>query len=603
MNRTTLARRYAPLLAVVAIQLLIIAVVPSTAPTQQVSAGADAGDVGAGDLGTGDAGVGSTETTLASGEAGTGVGGTGVTVPGGGTGGGTSGASGSAGSTAGGTGGTKSTVTTPGGGAGGASGPVGDISHCKSGKQFDPALDHYAPPCTGKFTGKNPGATYQGVTDTEIKVVYYYGRGSDAVDTILKAQGAYVEAATLQNFYNVQADFLNKHYEFYGRKIKVEVVQGQCPTIPPDYRCLRNEARQIIADKKPFAVLWNASLASPFFAELSAGKTINIGGWNFRDQFGQAFSPYHYDVQMSGTQLAKHFGELWCAQLNGKPPIYAGSDVIKAKPARVLGVLATNDPENKKTVDDLKAAMGKCGGTVAHEFYYAQDISTADQQRRAAVAKMRENPESTTVLCLCDLVAPAFLYQTQEEQRYYPENMIAGTGFMDADKAARSYDTLLPSDPTCQCNNQFVNAFGLSSIAPQENYDKGEDYASRFWRNMGKGNKAPFDSGTAYGEYLALLGTMVQQAGPTLTPQTVAAGMSKTPQVGGSRLGRSVNPSKGDYSWNDNMRMVYWSPTRPSSFDGKAGSYVDMFPGKRFELGQYPAGDLVLPPKQGRGRP
>ena len=39
MNRATLARRYAPLAAVVAVQLLIIATVPSRAPSQDVTAG------------------------------------------------------------------------------------------------------------------------------------------------------------------------------------------------------------------------------------------------------------------------------------------------------------------------------------------------------------------------------------------------------------------------------------------------------------------------------------------------------------------------------------------------------------------------------------
>lgn len=596
MNRTTLARRYAPLLAVVAVQLLIIAVVPSKAPdASSVAAGAQTGADGslvAGEPGgayVGAVGVTDGGDTAGSGAA-AGAGGSSPGSAGGGGAGGGGGGSGGSGGT--------------GGAGGGAAGPTGDISHCKSGRQFDPAIDPSAPPCVGKFTGKNPGKTYQGVSESEVKILYYRGKGSDAVDTILKAQGAFVDVPTQVAFFTVMAEFINKHYETYGRTVKIEVFEGKCNTIPPDYRCLRNEARQVVAEKQPFMVFDHTSLHSPFFAELSATKTINLGGWHFRDQFNKAWAPYHYDVWMSGTQLAQAFGQFYCAQLHGKKAIYAGDEAIKQR-TRVLGVISTNDPENKKTVDDLKAELSKCGASVAHEYYYAQDISTADQQRRAGVAKMREAPESTTVLCMCDLVAPAFLYQTQEEQRYYPENAVAGTGFMDADKAARSYDTLLPSDPTCRCNHQFENAFGLSAIGAQENYEKGEDLAGRIYKALGKGNKAPFDAATAYAEYTSLIGTMIQQAGPNLNPQTVAAGLAKTPALAVKsphREGRSIRPAEGDFTWIDDMRMVYWSPTRPSSFDGKPGSYVDLFPGQRFKVGDFKPADLVLPPKGAKGR-
>ena len=78
-------------------------------------------------------------------------------------------------------------------------------------------------------------------------------------------------------------------------------------------------------------------------------------------------------------------------------------------------------------------------------YFYAQDITTADQQRRAAVLRMRQGPATTARrvrrlrLCLCDLVAPSFLYSEEQTQNYYPENIIVGSGFMDADVASQAY--------------------------------------------------------------------------------------------------------------------------------------------------------------------
>jgi hypothetical protein len=609
MNRSTLAKRYLPLAAVVAVQLLIIAAVPSRAPGEGTgSGGFDLGAAGGpgGGLGDGSFTVDS-EGNIIDPETGQIIGKAGS----GGTGGGGSGG--------------------PGGddGGGGGRGPTnplgiptsGDTGHCVNGRQFDPGIDFYAPPCIPKFTGKNPGATYQGVTDDKIKIVDYRSKGNQAVDAILIAQGAYTYEDQQIAMNAASQKFINANYELYGRKVEIKMVQGQCDSVPPDYRCLRNEVRQIIAAEKPYAIVWNTSLASPFFAEASAAKVVNLGGWHFRDRFGDQHAPYHYDVQISGTQAVEHFAEFYCKQMHNKNAIYAGDSAMHSK-KRVLGVISTNDPENKRTIQiDLKNALSKCGASYEHEYYYSQDISTADQQRRAGVAAMRQNPEATTVLCFCDLVAPAFLYQTQEENNYRPENLIAGSGFMDSDKAARAYDTLLPGDPTCQCNpndpnrrggnNVFVNAFGLSQIEAQEPF--GKDVFSRVWsrsqgglpscRSCGDPNKAPYESASQKWEYYSMLATMLQQAGPKLTPTNMALGAKLTaPRGDGAKRQRSVRPDKSDWTWTDNMRQVYWSPTRPSSFDGLKGSYVDLYPGRRFNLGDY-AGTLTLPPKQGRGRP
>lgn len=598
MNRTTLAKRYLPLAIVLAVQLLIIAVVPSRAP----GAGGDSVDVG----------IGGDNSGLTLDEEGnvidpiTGE----VISEGGADGGGAGGAGGGSGGGAG------------GGGAGGAGGnqagnqlgipTTGDTSHCVDGRQFDPKIDFYAPPCIPKFTGKNPGATYQGVTADTIKIVDYRSKGNQAVDAILIAQDAYTYEDQQLAMNAASQKFINENYELYGRKVEIKMVQGQCDSVPPNYRCLRNEVDQIIKAEKPYAIVWNTSLASPFFAQASAAKVINLGGWHFRDSFNKQWAPYHYDVQISGTQAVQHFADFYCKQMHGKKAIYAGDPVIQAK-ERVLGVISTNDPENKKTIEvDLKEALASgCGATIAHTYYYAQDINTATQQRNAAVAKMRENPEATTVLCFCDLVAPAFLYQTEEEQKYRPENVIAGSGFMDSDAAARQYDTLFPGDPSCRCNNVYVNAFGLSQIEAQEPF--GKDVFSRVWKASQGGlppcrscddpNTPPYKAASQKWEYYSMLATLIQQSGPNLQPKTTAVGAGLTPPRGtGAARQRSTNPSKGDYTWTDNMRQVYWSPTRPSSFDGKAGSYVDLFPGRRFSIGQY-GGAWSLPPKQGRGRP
>ena len=589
MNRGTLARRYGPLVAVVAIQLLIIAAVPSRAPdTQAVATGTPAagGFIPGPEEGTF---IDPTTGQIISAD-GTTIG----TVPGG-AGGGSGG-----GAAAGGAPGA-------GGAAGGPAAAAGSTAHCVDGRQFDPNFYYYAPACVPKFTGDNGGATYQGVTKDTIKVVVYIGNLGPAVDALLDAQGANPAPADRQRFNAAAAKVINERYELYGRKLEIKEWEGQCASVPPDYPCLRNEMRQLVQQEKPFAVLWRTSLASPAFDELSALKVLNLGGWHFREIFNQQRRPYHWDFTMSGDEIMKLSGEWWCKRMHGGKARYAGetgdgegqnppTNDIRSR-TRVLGVISTDDPENKLAVNILKAELAKCGAKVEHEFYYSQDITRAEEQRRLAVAKMREAPESTSIMCFCDLVAPIFLYQACEEAGYYPEHIIIGSGFMDGDAAAQAYDHTLPPE-----GHQFENAFGLSSIPAQP--PRNANAPTRVWKAGGQPGEVPnnYASSTVDWEYFGMLATLIQGAGPNLTPANVEAGAIRQPPRGGAAQTTDIftnrrSFAKGNYTWNDDMREVYWSPTKPSSFNGEPGSYITMNNGVRFLPGQFPSSPFVIPEK------
>lgn len=588
MNRGTLARRYGPLVAVIAIQLLIIAAVPSKAPdSQALSAGSPA-------EGAGGFIPGPEEGTFIDPTTGQIITADGTVV------GTTGGAAGTPGAAAGG-------GPAAGGPAGGPAVAAGSTAHCIDGRQFDPGFYYYAPACVPEFNGDNGGATYQGVTKDTIKVVIYLGNLGPAVDALLDAQGANPDDADRQRFNAAAAKFINEKYELYGRKLEIKEWEGQCAAVPPDYPCLRNEMRQLVQTEKPFAVLWRTSLASPAFDELSALKVVNLGGWHFREVFNQQRRPYHWDFTMSGDEIMKLSAEWWCKRMQAGKARYAGetgngqgqnppSNDIRNK-TRVLGVISTDDPENKLAVNILKAELAKCGAKVEHEFYYSQDITRAEEQRRLAVAKMREAPESTSVMCFCDLVAPIFLYQTAEEQRWYPEHVIIGSGFMDGDAAAQAYDNTLPPQ-----GYQFENAFGLSSIPAQP--PRTANAPTRVWKYGGNTDPIPdnYASVTVDWEYFGMLATLLQGAGPNLTPANLEAGAFRQPPRGGATQTTDIflnrrSFARGNYTWNDDMREVYWSTIKASSYNGEPGTYITLNNGVRFLQGQFPTGPFTIPEK------
>src|SRR5207249_3066163 len=121
----------------------------------------------------------------------------------------------------------------------------GDTSHCVNGRQFDPAILYFAPACVpgtpGGAFGDNGGATYSGVSATEITFVDYITNYGAEGNAILAAGGlleTYEAGVQLDKAYEA---FLNSHYNFYGRKVHIIPYQGQCTSLPPDSNCLTQE--------------------------------------------------------------------------------------------------------------------------------------------------------------------------------------------------------------------------------------------------------------------------------------------------------------------------------------------------------------------------
>jgi hypothetical protein len=574
---STVLRRYLPLGVAVAVQLLLIGLLPSTAgPTTTVSSGSPdfvspyaGSSPGPGGAAAPVPAAGATAAPAAPGS---------LPAPGAAQAG-------------------AQTATGPGPGAGAGAGagavPVADTRHCVLGRQFDPAIDYFAPPCVATVGRNATGATYSGVTGKTIKIVNYYPQGNAAVDASEKLQGLYVSIAQQRQWDAAAQDFINSHYELYGRKVSIATVQGTCGVFPPDTACLRNEMHAIVAAEHPFMFRWITPLTSAPFDELSSMGVINVGGLMFTDSFSKARRPYHWDVHESGTKVADAFGQLWCSSLRSSPAAYSPATgkvgSVNGSP-RVLGIIGTNDPENILMRQEVDRVLHTCGSSVAHTYDASNDISTAAAQKSAAIAAMRSSPSATTVLCLCNPVGASYVYQEEQQDSYYPENLVAGTVYIDNDDSGQSFmtGTSCPNGTGCE----FRTAVGLSSTEPRE--PVGQDVATRVWHAAGRTGAVPFAGVSLDWDYYSLMATLLQGAGPALTPTHVEQGAFATPARGGGTTGHALRGfSPGDYAWNQDMVRVYWDAKRTSRFNGLPGTFVAV--GSRITLGHYPTGPPPFP--------
>jgi hypothetical protein len=611
-----LGRRYTPLLVLAMVQVLLVALAPSNGGTTVATSGLGS-NIGTGSNGlvgsSGGGGSGGGSALGGSGSSG-GVGGTGGAggAGGGGTTGGSSAGSGSSGGGATGSGGGTGSV----GGAGGTGGASGVTfsgggatvrdAGCVNGRQAGPT--YYMPPCNPSYT-PDPQARMTGVTGTQIKFVYWVAQGNPEVNAILNSEG--LAESPQQACANAQAftGELNKRYEFYGRQVvsmdgpgansgraaghcNFGFFQSACNLTPPDIPCLQSEADEI-AHMRPSMVLAPAAFPE-FYIRLAQDHVFTVGGSaggeNVPESYYQQLAPYWYDIFPNGTQTAAQLSEFYCKKLVNHPVQYAGKgagDVIPiagGAPTRKLGIIypENGDTIEKAVADELASDVAACGAKSTQEYSYQSNITTAQEQSTTTVAAIKQ-AHVTTVVCICDPIAPVFLTTTLDQQQYHPEWLIPGSGLLDYDVLAQLYNA-----------NEMRYAFGPSELADPIPFAQTD--AVKAWQDAGYSGQPDKASNLPWA-YFSFLGTLFQDAGPSPSVANIVQGLQSEAPEGGTPTEtliayRPPNP----YTGIKDFREVWYCPTTASPINGQPGAYEAAYSGHRFQLGQLNGGTGELFP-------
>ncbi len=210
----------------------------------------------------------------------------------------------------------------------------------------------------------------------------------------------------------------------------------------------------------------------------------------------------------------------------------------------------------------------------------------------AGIAAMntKDRPPATTVLCLCDQVAPAFLFTGEQQNSYYPENVIASDQGMDYDKTGQSYgkDGTLGC-PTPQAGCEYDLAFGLGEIGAEE--PKDNDPGTRIFAAGGGGampGSVEGKTATSTAKQWIMLANLIEAAGPNLTPDNMAAQASSMGAAGGPGTPNElVQFPNGSGYWTQDVKLIYYNPNLKSPYNGLDGSYAQA--GDRVTLGGWVA--------------
>jgi hypothetical protein len=291
--------------------------------------------------------------------------------------------------------------------------------------------------------------------------------------------------------------------------------------------------------------------------------------------------PYLWSFTPDATTLVEMGAEYICKRLGkDKPPEYTDDTRFDYSKPRKYGILAYDLPAYKDNAPRMtRLVKEQCGIQIDPESdvrYTLEGGRVADLG--SAMTKLKANGV-TTVIYLGDLLSAVPFTAAADNVAYFPEWFLPGFGGVDTNAVlARQYS-----------QTQWRHAFGFSVYEVPRPIDASECF--RAYHSIDPDNDP--DGGMCryiWGHLVQLLGA-IQEVGPHLTPETFEQGqfrIPRTPPEPPWRMAGGYGPN--DYTYPDYAAEIWWDPTAPWAEDGRPGSYRYVDGGKRYRLGEWPAG-------------
>jgi len=470
-------------------------------------------------------------------------------------------------------------------------------STCSSGTpQWD---NSYAAPCIAKFTGNNGGATYNGVTATTINLArreFPETANGEEIAAQAKAEGYALPQVTDQVM-NTFLNYFNSVYDLYGRKVVITPVESTS-----------NYTSELLNSGQATACADADKIANQLhdFGEIGIGDDFQGGGTGvfsqcaaqqklvefdgaayFNEGFYQQNNPYVWGEAQDCTRIAFNSAEAYAKLLAGKKAVYAGDANLKTQ-TRKFGIYVPNLPAytscTTQSIQTMEQKYHIPASQVDTEFTYGLDISTFQQSVQQAIVQFKA-AGVTTIITACDSYSLSLLTKAAAAQNYHPEWLLNGVAGDDTDSVAQTYDQ----------GEVTGHLFGLTEAPPQTQLFGPSSPAGQLYQKL-TGHAIP--AGTDGNlPVLAFIFNALQAAGPDLTPDNMAKGLHALPNLGApdysyGKWDLSTGPDgtagDGDHTLISDARFVYWDGNKISSDNGKMGTYIPVFNGQRFSLGQWP---------------
>ncbi len=237
---------------------------------------------------------------------------------------------------------------------------------------------------------------------------------------------------------------------------------------PDDDVAAKADAIKVATEVHAFASFGGPGQTTAYAEELAARGVLCVGDCVIAEpqSFLDRHAPFVWPTNASPEQASEHWAAFVGKQLAKGKAKYAGDASLKSE-ARRFGVVHYDDDAGTfaKSVDHFEQQLARYRVKPAVTVPYSLDITTAQQDARNVIAKLKSSGV-TSVILAGDPVFPTFLTKEATAQQYFPEWVVLGYAFTDTAVFGRQYD-----------QEQWAHAFGVS-LLPARTADDVDELAN-----------------------------------------------------------------------------------------------------------------------------
>lgn len=465
--------------------------------------------------------------------------------------------------------------------------------------------DPLAPPCVPDYNCKdNGGATYQGVTANEIRLLFYLDSGITDIQTSRGDEGRpanklydlgkppeqdeHIYVRLIRGW----AKYFEDRYQLYCRKPHFYVYYGSRDDDGPEAK--RADAAQNYKDTQPFAVVSDSLASNDAYLEAMARRgVLNFGSFLGREgTFYQRFPKLVWGYSPTLETQADSYVDAFCKQVKNASPntTFAGPG-SQGKP-RKYGVIFTDDPNQPQLLKmknlvmagiDKKCKITQPGGIIQATWKpccFGEDNLTGPQYANDGMSRFATN--GVTTIIWPGGIESKFT-DAAMQRAYFPEWFVLGDGTTDGFKAMQY------QNPTVFNGHAWIVSYQTKQI------DREQEKCFQAYKEADPSAPDTDVRGRACSLYerLRQLFTGIQVAGPKLGPTSVDKGYHAIPKIASEDPGTpACFYNIGDYSCVKDAVTMWWDSNAVAPNSSQGGCWRMVEGGKRYIVGTFPTREI-----------
>ena len=463
--------------------------------------------------------------------------------------------------------------------------------------------DPLSPPCVASFNGDNGGATYQGVTRDEVRVLFAYGGGETLIAGSRNAQdrnpnnryydlGRPPEGNEDDEPLGVRAlrtwqRYFNERYQTYGRFVHFWVYYGPGPGVTTEQS--RSMAIENYERIKPFAVFPQCCMDRDAYQQVMTSKgVVAFNNLSFVPEATfRKFAPLYWNYSPSVEFRAKTFVSYVCSKVVGLPVSDSGNPGENGQP-RKLGLIHNGSSTNPSFLlfrDLVRSGIESCGGKFEAVGTYPCDCLTRTDPSYAPPVMADFRDKGITTVIWAGGGEPNFS-KAAKAAAYFPEWVIAGTS---ASIVAGHEGTV---NGQGQDQDVWDHAWVVTAL-PLVETSGVTKACEQAWAEA-DGHENPLErNNSCMSQYdgLRQMTTGIQVSGPELNPRNLEKGYRAIPPKNSPRPDLpACYYEPADYTCVKDATVMWWDSTAQGSLG--RGCWRMSENGLRYRPGSWPSGNI-----------